>query len=109
MGKYNKPLLINLNGSVLNSGASIFTRVPLCMGSPHTKFKLNETELGYIPDAGSSYYLSRLPRDFGTFLALTGFEIDGFDVSRAGIAYERMFFSKENLERNFKRTHLEHD
>ncbi len=37
-----------------------------------TVWHLNETGLGYIPDSGSSYFLSRLEGELGTYLALTG-------------------------------------
>lgn len=72
IGKYNKPLLININGLITGSAASIITRAPFAMGGKNTKWRLNETSLGYIPDAGASFYLSRLNMELGTFLALTG-------------------------------------
>lgn len=93
IGKYNKPLLVNINGAITGSAASIFTRLPLAMGSHNTRWSLNETKLGYIPDSGASHYLSRLTNDLGTFLALTGWQIDGYDLSRSGIAFERMFLT----------------
>lgn len=79
------------------------------MGNRNTKWRLNETSLGYIPDAGASFYLSRLSQELGTFLALTGWEIDGYDMSRSGIAFERMFISHENIEKNWKHAHSKHD
>lgn len=100
---------MNVNGSVCGSAASILTRVPFAMGSKNTQWRLNETSLGYIPDSGASYYLSRLNMELGTFLALTGFQIDGFDLSRSGIAFERMFVTHENIEENWKIAHGKHD
>lgn len=35
---------------------------------------------------GASYYLSRLPFEIGTYLALTGNTLRGRDIVRAGIA-----------------------
>lgn len=104
-----QPLLININGPISGSAASIFTRIPFAMGNKSTTWKLNETSFGYIPDAGASYYLSRLNGELGTFLALTGWKIDGFDMSRSGIAFERMFLSHKDIEANWTRTHLKHD
>jgi len=79
------------------------------MGSKNTSWRLNETSLGYIPDAGASYYLSRLSNELGTFLALTGWKIDGYDMSRSGIAFERMFITHEEIEKNWKLCHKKHD
>jgi enoyl-CoA hydratase len=36
-----------------------------------------ETELGFFPDAGATWKLSRLPCHIGTYLALTGCRIEG--------------------------------
>lgn len=46
----------------------------------------NEVQFGFVPHAGSSYYTSRLPGDFGTFLALTGMPITGKDAIRLKLA-----------------------
>lgn len=45
-----------------------------------TIFALPETSMGFFPDAGASYLLPRLPDHVGTFLALTGKRIRGWDV-----------------------------
>ena len=39
-----------------------------------------------MPHAGTTYYTSRLPGDFGTFLALTGIPISGKDSIKLGVA-----------------------
>jgi len=36
-----------------------------------------ETKIGYCPDVGASFYLSRLDGELGTYLALTGEAIAG--------------------------------
>jgi len=37
-------------------------------------------EIGFVPHGGSSFYLSRMPGEIGTFLALTGLPLDSFDT-----------------------------
>jgi enoyl-CoA hydratase/carnithine racemase len=49
-----------------------------------------------VPHAGSSYYTSRLPGDFGTFLALTGLPISGKDAIRLGLADTQIDMPKEH-------------
>ena len=55
-----------------NSAASIFPVVPFTFANKRTIWYLNETGLGYIPDSGASFFLSRMQGELGTYLALTG-------------------------------------
>ena len=41
-----------------NAGASIFTLSPFALSNVKTKWYLNETSPGYIPDSGASFYLA---------------------------------------------------
>lgn len=89
LGKFNKPLIMSLKGEIskfklrrllnskpyknaANSAASIFSVVPFTFANRKTIWYLNETGLGYIPDAGASFHLSRMKGELGTYLALTG-------------------------------------
>ena len=58
-----------------------------------SKLAFNEATFGFVPHGGSSYYLSRLPGEIGTFLALTGFPITGIDAKTFGIADELVHYS----------------
>ena len=51
-----------------------------------SKLSFNEASFGFVPHGGSSFYLSRLPGEIGTFLALTGFPLTGIDAKEIGIA-----------------------
>ena len=42
-----------------------------------TMFAMPETKIGYCPDVGASYFLSRVDGEIGTYLALTGDAIFG--------------------------------
>ena len=51
-----------------------------------SKLKFGETEIGFVPHAGSSYYLSRMPGEFGKFLSLTGAVMSAGDAIESGLA-----------------------
>ena len=53
--------------------------------APNTKIAFNEVQFGFVPHAGSSYYLSRLPGELGTYLALTGLPLTGVDARVLGM------------------------
>ena len=45
-----------------------------------------ETAIGFFPDVGGSYFLSRLKGGMGMYLALTGARLKGRDAVEAGVA-----------------------
>lgn len=55
------------------------------MSSEKTEASFPETGLGYIPDGGSIFFLSRLEGELGAFLALTGFPIVNWDLVKLGL------------------------
>ena len=73
-------------GSSLNSGAGLVTASGIPIMAHNSMLAFNETQFGFVPHAGSSYYMSRLPGEFGTFLQLTGFPVSGKDAIKMGIA-----------------------
>src|SRR5258705_2064673 len=48
-------------------------------------FAMPETTIGLFPDVGGGYFLTRLPRALGTFLALTSHRLKAADALWAGI------------------------
>ncbi|XP_073302503.1 small ribosomal subunit protein mS47-like [Primulina huaijiensis] len=45
-----------------------------------------EVQIGFHPDAGASYYLSRLPGYLGEYLALTGEKLNGTEMMACCLA-----------------------
>jgi enoyl-CoA hydratase/carnithine racemase len=54
----------------------------------------NEVSFGFVPHAGASYYLSRLPNEVGTFLALTGLPLVGIDAMEYNLVDELIHLTK---------------
>ena len=63
------------------------------------KIAFNEVTFGFVPHSGATYYLSRLPGEFGTFMALTGLPINGADACNIelahGIVYNPQYYAEE--------------
>ena len=95
--KMNKPIMTVAPGHVFNSAAGLFAASGFPSVCHTTKVAFNECTFGFVPHAGSSYYTSRLPGDFGTFLALTGLPITGKDALKLGMA-ETMILQPETYD-----------
>ncbi len=56
------------------------------VATANTLFAMPETGIGFFCDVGGSYFLPRLPKHLGYYLALTGARLKGVDVLHAGVA-----------------------
>lgn len=72
---YKKPYISYLNGITMGGGAGISIHGSHRIGTENLVFAMPETTLGFFPDVGSSYFLSRLPDSIGLYLGLTGEKI----------------------------------
>ena len=65
-------------------GLSIYGKYRLV--SDKAKFAMPETAIGFFPDVGASYFLSRLPKGVGLYLGLTGNLCNSRDMMDLGLA-----------------------
>jgi enoyl-CoA hydratase/carnithine racemase len=72
---FPKPYIALLNGITMGGGACISLNGSHCVGTEHLLFAMPETGIGFFPDVGATYFLSRLPHHIGFYLALTGARI----------------------------------
>lgn len=91
---YTKPLVALMNGFVLGGGMGLVQGASLRVISERTRMGMPEVGIGYFPDVGGSYFLSRLPNNLGIYMGLTGNHVSSADALYAGLAgysipYER--------------------
>lgn len=72
---YSKPIIALLQGITMGGGVGISVHASHCVAAENLRWAMPETLIGFFPDVGASYYLSRLPHHIGTYLALTGASI----------------------------------
>ncbi|KAF7149983.1 hypothetical protein RHSIM_Rhsim02G0213100 [Rhododendron simsii] len=75
-----------LDGITMGSGAGISLPGMFRCVTDKTVFAAPEAQMGFHPDAGASYYLSRLPGYLGEYLALTGEKLNGVEMIACGLA-----------------------
>jgi len=73
---YKKPIIALTHGITMGGGVGISIHASHCVAAENLRWAMPETIIGFFPDIGATYYLSRLPDFVGTYLALTGQTID---------------------------------
>lgn len=61
----------------VGGGVGLSIHAPFRIATEKTVFAMPETKIGYAPDVGASFFLSRLDGEIGTYLALTGNSLEG--------------------------------
>lgn len=86
---YPKPYIALLDGLVMGGGMGISqssSPLRLRIVTERTRMAMPEVNIGLFPDVGGSYFLSRMPGETGTWLALTGETIGAADALHTGLA-----------------------
>lgn len=61
----------------VGGGVGLSANAPFRIATENTIFAMPETKIGYFPDVGGSYFLSRLDGELGTYLGLTSETLHG--------------------------------
>lgn len=79
------PVSLVAEGLTLGSAATLFAATRHSVTTDLSVVCWPETGMGFFPDAGASYFLSRLPDAVGMYLALTGARLEGSSAMKAGL------------------------
>ncbi|WP_137885694.1 enoyl-CoA hydratase/isomerase family protein [Pseudomonas sp. 2FE] len=83
---YSKPILALMDGFVLGGGMGLVQGASLRVITERVKMGMPEVGIGYFPDVGGSYFLSRLPGELGLYLGVTGSQVRAADALYARLA-----------------------
>jgi enoyl-CoA hydratase/carnithine racemase len=83
---YPKPYIALIDGIVMGGGMGISQGSKLRIVGDRTRMAMPEVAIGFFPDVGAGYFLSRLAGALGPYLALTGVQIRAADALYAGLA-----------------------
>ena len=61
----------------MGGGVGLAANAQFRIATEKTVFAMPETKIGYCPDVGGSFFLSRLDGQLGTYLALTSDTLTG--------------------------------
>ena len=86
IGRYSKPYVALMDGIVMGGGVGVSAHGSVRVVTETTKLAMPEVGIGFIPDVGGTFILSRAPGLLGHHPALTGAQFDGADAITLGFA-----------------------
>src|SRR3982751_2097832 len=84
--KFPKPYVAFMDGIVMGGGVGLSAHASHRIVTDRTRLAMPEVGLGFFPDVGGTWLLSRSPGEIGTYFGLTGQTMNGPDAVYAGFA-----------------------
>jgi len=84
--EFPKPYVAYMDGLVMGGGVGLSAHGAHRIVTDKTKMAMPEVGLGFFPDVGGTWLLSRAPGEIGTYFALTGHTMTGADAVYTGAA-----------------------
>jgi enoyl-CoA hydratase len=86
IAKFPKPYVAFMDGIVMGGGVGLSAHSRHRVVTERTKLAMPEVGLGFFPDVGGTWLLSRSPGEIGTYFGLTGRTMNGPDAVYSGFA-----------------------
>ncbi|MCV6990816.1 enoyl-CoA hydratase/isomerase family protein [Mycobacterium timonense] len=86
IAEYPKPYLALMDGIVMGGGVGVGAHANTRVVTDTSKIAMPEVGIGFIPDVGGAFLLSRAPGGLGLHAALTGAPFSGADAIAMGFA-----------------------
>jgi enoyl-CoA hydratase len=86
IGRFAKPYVSLMDGIVMGGGVGVSAHGSVRVVTDTSKVAMPEVGIGFVPDVGGAYLLSRAPGALGLHAALTGAPFSGSDAIAMGFA-----------------------
>ena len=86
IARYPKPYVAFMDGLVMGGGVGLSGHASHRVVTDRTRLAMPEVGLGFFPDVGGTWLLSRSPGEIGTYFGLTGQTMNGPDAIHAKFA-----------------------
>ena len=86
IGRFPKPFVSLMDGIVMGGGVGASAHANIRVVTDTSKIAMPEVGIGFIPDVGGAFLLSRAPGALGLYAALTGAPFSGADAIAMGFA-----------------------
>lgn len=86
IASYPKPYVALMNGITMGGGVGVSAHGSHRIVTENTMVAMPEASIGFMPDVGGTWLLSRAPGETGLYLGLTGARMNAADAIFAGFA-----------------------
>ncbi len=86
IGRFPKPFVSLMDGIVMGGGVGVSAHANTRVVTETSKIAMPEVGIGFVPDVGGAFLLSRAPGRLGLHAALTGAPFSGADAIAMGFA-----------------------
>jgi enoyl-CoA hydratase len=86
IARFPKPYVAFMDGIVMGGGVGLSAHGRHRVVTERTRLAMPEVGLGFFPDVGGTWLLSRSPGEIGTYFGLTGHPMNGPDAVHARFA-----------------------
>jgi enoyl-CoA hydratase len=83
--RYPKPYIALIDGIVMGGGVGLSIHGSHRVAGDRFTFAMPEVGIGFFPDVGATWFLPRMPGEFGTYCALTGERLKTSDGVGTGL------------------------
>jgi len=87
---YPKPYVALLDGIVMGGGVGVSVHGSHRVAGDKFLFAMPEVNIGFFPDIGATWFLPRLPGEYGAYCALSGERLRADDAVASGVATHRI-------------------
>jgi enoyl-CoA hydratase len=85
--RFPKPVVVLADGITMGGGLGLAAGADLVVATERTRLAMPETRIGFFPDVGATGWLyEKCPPGYPEFLGLTGYEVQGRESVRLGLA-----------------------
>ncbi|KRX02267.1 hypothetical protein PPERSA_04889 [Pseudocohnilembus persalinus] len=75
-----------MDGIVMGGGVGVSVHAPIRIATEYSVFAMPEAKIGLFTDVGGGYFLSRMRKNLGLYVGLTGARLKGQELVQTGIA-----------------------
>ncbi|WP_261574385.1 enoyl-CoA hydratase/isomerase family protein [Frankia gtarii] len=86
IARYPKPYVALMDGLVMGGGVGVSAHGSVRVVTERSRIAMPETGIGFVPDVGGTWLLSRIPGRIGIHAALTAGTFSGRDAIAGGLA-----------------------
>ncbi|MAH73187.1 MAG: 3-hydroxyisobutyryl-CoA hydrolase [Cellvibrionales bacterium TMED49] len=83
---YPKPYIAFMDGVVMGGGMGLSQGASFRVVTERTRMAMPETNIGFFPDVGASFFLNRCDNNIGKYIGITGQVLSGNDAVAVGLA-----------------------